>query len=136
VSDEFKDVTIIYADIKGFTDYSAGVEPKDVVTMLSALFTRFDKVCVQYSLYKVYTIGDCYVALSFFDASKRNPGKEAFNMVNMALSMIDIIREVRKEVNFDGLDMRIGLHTVYLILCFILICFREPSLEELLELTS
>lgn len=105
-------MTILYADIKGFTDYSAGVEPKDVVTMLSALFTRFDKVCVQYSLYKVYTIGDCYVALSFFDASKRNPGQEAYNMVNMALSMIDIIREVRKEVNFDGLDMRIGLHTV------------------------
>lgn len=82
--------------------------------MLSALFTKFDKVCVKYSLYKVYTIGDCYVALSFFDASRRDPGKEANNMVGMALSMIGIIREVRKEVNFEGLDMRIGLHTVLL----------------------
>ena len=112
MSDEFDNVTILYADIKGFTDFSAGVEPKDVVNMLSALFTKFDEVCAASSLYKVYTIGDCYVALSFFDASKRDPGEEVKNMVKMALAMLDIIRKVRKEVNFDGLDMRIGLHTV------------------------
>lgn len=112
VSDEFEDVTILYADIKGFTDYSAGVEAKDVVTMLSALFTRFDKVCHKYSLYKVYTIGDCYVVISFVNASNRDPGKEANSMVKMAMSMIEIIREVRKEVKFEELDMRIGIHTV------------------------
>ena len=84
--------------------------------MLSALFTKFDQMCVKYSLYKVYTIGDCYVATSFIDASKRDPQrdapKEALNMVKMALSMIEIIREVRKEINYDDLDMRIGIHTV------------------------
>jgi class 3 adenylate cyclase len=112
VGDEFDEVTILYADIKGFTDYSASVEPKDVVKMLSALFTKFDKVCVQFNLYKVYTIGDCYVVLSFIDATKRNPGNEALRMIHMAMSMINIIREVRKEIRFDGLDMRIGLHTV------------------------
>lgn len=115
MSDEFEDVTILYADIKGFTDYSASVEAKDVVTMLSALFTRFDKVCHKYSLYKVYTIGDCYVAISFVNASNRDPGREATNMVKMAMSMIEIIREVRKEIKFDELDMRIGIHTVKLL---------------------
>ncbi len=114
VGDEFDEVTILYADIKGFTDYSASVEPRDVVNMLSALFTKFDKMCVKYNIYKVYTIGDCYVALSFIEATARDPGREAVNMVKMALSMIEIIREVRKEVKFDGLDMRIGLHTVRL----------------------
>jgi len=111
VSDEIHDVTILYADIKGFTDYSAAREPKDVVAMLSALFTKFDKVCVQCSLYKVYTIGDCYVALSFYDKSRRDKQQEVKNMVNMALAMLQIIREVRQEIKFDGLDMRIGLHT-------------------------
>jgi len=111
VSDEFEDVTILYADIKGFTDYSASVEAKDVVTMLSALFTRFDKVCHKYSLYKVYTIGDCYVALSFVNANNRDPGREANNVVKMAMSMVEIIREVRKEIKFEELDMRIGIHT-------------------------
>ncbi len=111
VSDEIHDVTILYADIKGFTDYSAAREPKDVVAMLSALFTKFDKVCVQYHLYKVYTIGDCYVALSFYDKSRRDKQQEVKNMVNMALAMLQIIREVRQEIKFEGLDMRIGLHT-------------------------
>ncbi len=35
--------------------------------MLSKLFTDFDKACNQLELYKVYTIGDCYVALGFLD---------------------------------------------------------------------
>ncbi len=80
--------------------------------MLSALFTKFDKACMMHNLYKVYTIGDCYVVLSFVDANKRDPGWEAIRMVRMALDMIRIIREVREEIKFDGLDMRIGLHTV------------------------
>jgi len=42
VGDKFENVTLIYADIKGFTNYSASVESKDVVNMLSALFTKFD----------------------------------------------------------------------------------------------
>jgi len=111
VGDKFEDVTILYADIKGFTDYSASVEPKDVVRMLSALFYRFDRSCVQYNCYKVYTIGDCYVVLGFIDANNRDPGKEAHNVVKLAFSFIEIIREVRKEIKFEGLDMRIGIHT-------------------------
>jgi len=79
--------------------------------MLSKLFTRFDKLCVKNDIYKVYTIGDCYVALGFIDASARDPGKEAIKVIKMAVSMIDLVKEVGKEVNFTGLNMRIGIHT-------------------------
>jgi len=79
--------------------------------MLSKLFTRFDKLCIKYQIYKVYTIGDCYVALSYIDKSNRNPGKECIDMVDMALKMIDIIKEVGREISFTKLNMRIGLHT-------------------------
>ena len=81
LTDEFKDVTILYADIAGFTSYSKSVKPEDVVFMLRSLFTEFDRVCHKYSAYKVYTIGDCYVAMGFIDSSKRNPTQEAFNIV-------------------------------------------------------
>lgn len=80
--------------------------------MLSKLCTEFDKICLKYHVYKVYTIGDCYVVMGFTDKDKRNPGVEANNVVQMALSMIDIIRETRKEINFNDLNMRIGIHTV------------------------
>ena len=80
--------------------------------MLTKLFTKFDKECVRYKVYKVYTIGDCYVVLGFINANQRNPVEEAKNVVKMGLSMIEIIRIVRTEANFNLLDMRIGIHTV------------------------
>ena len=69
--------------------------------MLSNLFTEFDKITVKLNVYKVYTIGDCYVVLGFLDASKRNPGLEALNVVKMGLAMIEVIRKVRKIINYD-----------------------------------
>ena len=109
------------------------MEAKDVVHMLSTLFTSFDKVCYQYSLYKVYTIGDCYVVLSFVNAANRDPEKEANSMVKMAMAMamIEIIREVRAQVKFEELDMRIGIYTVIeLPLNSFANIPREMSLEE------
>lgn len=88
--------------------------------MLSKLFTKFDKECVRHKVYKVYTIGDCYVVLGFINANQRNIIEEAKNVVKMGQSMIEIIRVVRQEANFVGLDMRIGIHTVkFLILLFL-----------------
>lgn len=55
--DKISDVTILFADIKGFTEYSSERAPEEVVRMLRNLFTEFDKLCVQHKLYKVYTIG-------------------------------------------------------------------------------
>lgn len=50
--------------------------------------------------------------MGFVNKDKRDPGKEANNVVQMAMSMVDIIRATRKEINFTDLDMRIGIHTV------------------------
>ena len=69
-------------------------------------------MCLKYQVYKVYTIGDGYVVMEFTDKDKRNPGKEAKNVVQMALAMIDIIIVTKKEINFEKLNMRIGIHTV------------------------
>jgi hypothetical protein len=113
LSDLYENVTIVFADICGFTAYSANRQPKDVVTMLSKLFTDFDKECDALRLFKVYTIGDCYVALGFLDKKNREkPHEEAFSMIDFAFKMVDIVARVRKEINFDELAMRIGIHTV------------------------
>jgi phospholipid-translocating ATPase len=111
-TDEYKDVTILFADIKGFTDYSSRNPPETVVKMLSALFTDFDKLCLNFELFKLYTIGDCYVSMSCRDARERNPEKEAMNTVLFAFGLIQIIQKTKKAISYDGLDMRIGIHTV------------------------
>lgn len=80
--------------------------------MLSKLFSAFDKECNKEDLYKVYTIGDCYVVMSFLDKNYRNsPERECISVVELGFKMIEIIAQVRKEIKFDGLHMRIGIHT-------------------------
>lgn len=59
--------------------------------MLRNLFTEFDKTCLNKNAYKLYTIGDCYVVLGVVDATQRNPAKEAKNVVELGLMMIEII---------------------------------------------
>lgn len=83
--------------------------------MLSQLFTDFDRACNDTNCYKVHTIGDCYVVSSFtgkVPMNERNYKDEAVNVVKMGVEMIKIIKKVRTAVNFEELDMRIGIHTV------------------------
>lgn len=112
-TDRYKDVTIIFADICGFTNWSSNKKPIEVVGMLSKLFTKFDNLCEQNQVYKVHTIGDCYVVLGLLvedDDSSRDPMTECLNMVQMALSMINCIKDVNREEGLE-LNMRIGIHT-------------------------
>lgn len=60
--------------------------------------TEFDKECLQQNVYKVYTIGDCYVVMGINNMEQRNPGQEARNVLEMGLQMVDIIKKVRKEI--------------------------------------
>lgn len=122
------EVTLLFADIVGFTEYSAGKNPRQVVEMLSQLFTAFDKECNKLNLYKLYTIGDCYVVMSFLDKNNRKkPSEEANDVLQLSMFMINSIAEVRKKINFDKLNMRIGIHTVAAVL------FREPCMVVSLE---
>ncbi len=52
--------------------------------MLKNLFYEFDKCCVENDVFKLYTIGDCYVVMGFTDIRKREPVQEAVNVTNMA----------------------------------------------------
>jgi phospholipid-translocating ATPase len=112
-TDRLNDVTLLYADISGFTAWSSCHTPQEVIDKLSKIFTAFDGVCVAKGVYKVHTIGDCYVILGFSDLgdeSKRDVVQECTNMINMGLSMIKTIRRINTEKKTD-LNMRIGLHT-------------------------
>jgi class 3 adenylate cyclase len=61
-----------------FTAFSKNVkDPREVVNLLSKLFSRFDQLCDQYKVYKVHTIGDCYVIMGYngrIDKNKRTVG--------------------------------------------------------------
>ena len=107
-------VTLLYADIVKFTDYSSQREPSEIVRLLTELFDNFDQATERCNVYKVHTIGDCYVVMGFTGKvalDERNYLAEAKNVILMGEEMIKIIRNVRKNFKFEDLDMRIGIHT-------------------------
>ena len=110
VIDKLLQVTLLYADIVGFTAWSSRKSPEEVVKMLNELFTRFDKMCVVHSVYKVHTIGDCYVAMGNAGSLNRDIGQECVNVLQFASKMIEVIQDVNNEYNM-GINMRIGVHT-------------------------
>lgn len=74
--DEFKDMTMLFTDMVGFTAFSNNKDPREVVSLLSKLFSRFDQLCDEFRVYKVHTIGDCYVIMGYtgrLDKAKRTP---------------------------------------------------------------
>jgi class 3 adenylate cyclase len=109
-TDRLLGVSILYADISGFTAWSSQHQPHEVIEKLSKIFTLFDKICVKQGLYKVHTIGDCYVALSSTTNSEvRHRKEECVRMVAAALDMVKAVDEICRE-DHELLKMRIGVH--------------------------
>lgn len=71
----------------------------------------FDKLCLKHKVYKLYTIGDCYVVISLMDAKNRDVQDEAINVTEMGFSMIQVLKTVKILLGIEDLDMRIGIHT-------------------------
>ena len=55
-------VTVLFADIVGFTVLSSSIAPERVVQLLNEIFTQFDRLVEKYGLEKIKTLGDCYMA--------------------------------------------------------------------------
>ena len=121
VVDLLENVTLLYTDMVGFTEFSKNVsKPQEVVTLLSSLFSKFDELCYQRKVYKVHTIGDCYVIMGYTGkvAKERRTLavqiEEAYKVIQVGLEMIEIINEARSKTDnpaLKNLDMRIGIHT-------------------------
>jgi hypothetical protein len=64
IADLFPEVTVLFADISGFTAWSSSREPSQVFCLLESIYNSFDKIARKMSVFKVETIGDSYVAVA------------------------------------------------------------------------
>jgi hypothetical protein len=65
IAKKFEQITMLYSDIKGFTNFAAATTPDKVITLLSKLFSAFDKLTEQHQVYKVQTYElPCFSLLS------------------------------------------------------------------------
>lgn len=62
LADLFLETTILFADIVGFTAWSSVREPAQVFTLLETIYSNFDKIAKNRRIFKVETVGDCFVA--------------------------------------------------------------------------
>jgi Adenylate and Guanylate cyclase catalytic domain len=62
IEDLHPETTIYFADIAGFTAWSSSRNPGQVFTLLEVLYAALDTIAMQRKVFKVGTIGDCYVA--------------------------------------------------------------------------
>ncbi|XP_036942190.1 adenylate cyclase type 8 isoform X3 [Acanthopagrus latus] len=104
---QYKNVSILFADIKGFTLLSMNLSAQDLVRTLNELFGRFDRLADEHHCLRIKILGDCYYCVSGVPEPSR---AHAHHCVELGLAMISTIQYVRKQLNFD-MDMRIGIHS-------------------------
>ena len=64
IADLFPEVTVMFADLVGFTAWSSMREPAQVFTLLETIYHEFDQIAKRRRVFKVETVGDCYVAVA------------------------------------------------------------------------
>ncbi|MCW6037820.1 PAS domain S-box protein [Spirulina subsalsa FACHB-351] len=107
IAQQFDDVTIIFADIVGFTPLSANMAPTELVSLLNQVFSLFDQYAEWHGLEKIKTVGDAYIAVAGLPVPKSD---HAEAVVDFALDLQNAIATFH---GHDGqsLNLRIGIHS-------------------------
>uniref|UniRef100_A0A8C4E750 Adenylate cyclase type 2 n=1 Tax=Dicentrarchus labrax TaxID=13489 RepID=A0A8C4E750_DICLA len=100
-------VSILYADIVGFTRLASDCSPGELVHMLNELFGKFDQIAKENECMRIKILGDCYYCVSGLPESLPHHAK---NCVKMGLDMCEAIKKVRDATGVD-INMRVGVHS-------------------------
>lgn len=105
VSEHHDAVTVIFADVVGFTSLAERTPAKELLPMLAEMFLAFDELCYEAGVEPIKTIGDCYMAAAGVPVARADHVEAA---ARLALSM----QRVMAERVFGGqrLRLRVGLH--------------------------
>jgi class 3 adenylate cyclase len=107
IANGHKMVTVMFADICGFTELSRKTSPSDLVTLLNGIFVAFDNIVEKYGVEKIKTIGDCYMMVGGLPNHRDD---HAHAVANAALDMIEALKRMN-EKNGTDLAMRVGIHS-------------------------
>lgn len=114
IADLFTDVTVMFADIVGFTAWSSVREPSQVFSLLETVYAAFDEIARKRKVFKVETVGDCYVAVAGLPDPRRD---HATAMARFArdcmIKMNTLTKQLELELGPDtgDLSIRVGLHS-------------------------
>lgn len=114
IADLFLNTTIVFVDIVGFTAWSSNRQPTHVFNLLETVFRAFDKQANKHGIFKVETVGECYVAVSGLP----NPRKDhAVAICRFARNCVHVFRNTTKNLettlgpDTGYLNIRVGIHS-------------------------
>uniref|UniRef100_A0A8C4EMJ3 Adenylate cyclase type 3 n=1 Tax=Dicentrarchus labrax TaxID=13489 RepID=A0A8C4EMJ3_DICLA len=102
-----ENVSILFADIVGFTQLSSACSAQELVKLLNELFARFDKLADDHHQLRIKILGDCYYCICGLPDFRED---HAACSIMMGLAMVEAISYVREKTK-TGVDMRVGVHT-------------------------
>ena len=108
IADRFQFVTVLFADLVGFTRFAGQTDPYVVVMLLNQIFSEFDRVVEKHNLEKIKTVGDAYVLAGGLNSDEE--GAQAPAVVAAALEMRSALAQTVRSAGYD-LQMRIGIHS-------------------------
>jgi len=100
-------VSVMFADLCGFTALSRKTNPADLVSMLNGIFTAFDTIVERHGVEKIKTIGDCYMMVGGLPTHRDD---HAQVVAAAALEMVEALDKLNAQ-NGTELKMRVGIHT-------------------------
>ncbi|HEY7562978.1 MAG TPA: adenylate/guanylate cyclase domain-containing protein [Gaiellaceae bacterium] len=103
IAERQDEVSVLFADIAGFTPAAEGLGPEEIVDLLDEIFSTFDDLVARHRLEKIKTIGDGYLAAAGIPTPRRDHAEAA---ARLALAMLDALPTVR---GASGLSLRIGI---------------------------
>jgi adenylate cyclase len=107
IADRIDGLTVLFADLAGFTRAAHGLPPEDVIDYLDHLVRLFDGLCETSGAEKIKTIGDSYRAVGGLDGNTR---EGAAAVGRLALSMLEA-QGRQMTLGDQRLSLRIGIHT-------------------------
>ncbi|GMT17702.1 hypothetical protein PFISCL1PPCAC_8999 [Pristionchus fissidentatus] len=100
-------ISILFADICGFTNLASECTAEELVKLLNELFMRFDRLATRNQCMRIKILGDCYYCVSGLPDYLSDHASWA---VQMGIEMIEAIKLVR-DVTGVNVDMRVGIHS-------------------------
>jgi len=106
IADHFDEMTVLFADIVGFTEMSAAMAPADLIHMLNRVFSLFDGLSERYELEKIKTIGDAYMVVG---GLMSHHDDDAERVADMGLEILAVVGHYAQETGTD-FRVRVGMH--------------------------
>ena len=107
----FDEVTVLFSDIKGFTNVAEKMTAQELVKEIDTYFSAFDNIILKYGLEKIKTIGDAYIAAG--GLPEKNSAT-AQNVIEAAIAMqqeVEKLKGERVSSHKPYFELRIGIHT-------------------------